>query len=146
MITRDCSIEASSASLPFMLSWKALLMVEASMGAAAPSAARVDGAGASAGRAGVGDADAGAGAEAGMRMVGKVKVPRAVCVGSAGGGVGAVCHWLRRIRRRGWLGWRPWARRRARRRASEDGEDVRLSGEGVVLCEGLIGVMWMVGV
>ena len=76
--------------MPFMLSWKALLMVEASMGAAAPSAARIDRAGTSAGRAGVGDADAGVGAEAGMRMVGKVKVPRAVGVGGAGGEVG-VC-------------------------------------------------------
>ena len=87
-ITRYCSIEASTVTLPFMLSWKALLMVEASMGAVAPSAARVDSAGTSAGRAGVGDADAGVGAEAGMRMVGKVKVPRVVWVGSAGGGVG----------------------------------------------------------
>jgi hypothetical protein len=89
-ITRDCSIEASSVSLPFMLSWKALLMVEASMGAAAPSAVRVDSTGTSAGRAGMGGAGAGVGAEAGMRMVGKVKVPREVWVGSPGGGVG-VC-------------------------------------------------------
>lgn len=56
-----------------------------------PSVARVDGVGA--GRAGASGSGVGAGAEKGLRgvgMVGKVKVPRAVCVGGAGEDVGAV--------------------------------------------------------
>jgi hypothetical protein len=49
-------------------------------------------------------------------------------------------HRVRSSRRRGWLGRRPFARRRTRRRASEDGDGVRAGGDELALC-GVVGVV-----